>query len=555
MKTLVALLTFIFAFAIIPPSAALAAPLSCDSELNTFSAPNKLMRVSASYAYKLPNGSTADTEAINAGIEAYFAERLDTVQALRLEASSGAAVVDPADKGSIWRVTGNPICVEEPAFNDSVSIFVPVVSYYDAGLTGFLIESRNWKNIELTDLIDNAPTDTIKRLSLYFLEPQIVNPQVLTDFDLTSTTQAQPACALGGPAYLRPGDAAKRVSRMEVGEKAPEWNFEYDYIYFFGQSMPLFGTSFIPDTYQGVSTAAWFDFLYKDFKGDSPHGIPPGVLVGSDTITVMGAPRCGRMYYSIESKSVEGDLLSVLYQQAVITWLPVRVMRNGVSYDGWLPESIHWRYFNLSINTGTIHLYHDFTAYFLDEVPSNAGKQAYFEGWDLTGGLEIAEPGTRKPAALYDMPYADALPNTCATSLPTRLDGAPRARVIVEALNLRENATTSSQPVVGLGQNTVVSLLGLTRCADGMRWQAATVTGGALGSTVVTGWAAENDNAVYYLEPVAERGDSIFMPRPTAVPPVATSTPMPLAQPTQPPAPTKAPTLVPTATPTDPIPG
>ena len=52
MRPLFALLFLSFVFATVSPASA--APLTCDSDLQTFSTEGKLMRVTSKYVYKLP---------------------------------------------------------------------------------------------------------------------------------------------------------------------------------------------------------------------------------------------------------------------------------------------------------------------------------------------------------------------------------------------------------------------------------------------------------------------------------------------------------------------
>ena len=162
----------------------------------------------------------------------------------------------------------------------------------------------------------------------------------------------------------------------------------------------------------------------------------------------------------------DGDTLGIYFQFAVQTWYRVRLTQNGQQFEGWFPENIQWKYLYLDSSDGDIILYHDFTAYFLMPDPVNSEQSFYVDNWNILDDLEIGEAGARKPAAQYGLPYIDAGGEACpATLLQTRLNGAPRARVAIDALNLRSLPTTASQPIAGTAWESPVATSSLGNAA------------------------------------------------------------------------------------------
>ncbi|MBK8137723.1 MAG: hypothetical protein IPK52_18225 [Chloroflexi bacterium] len=554
MKPLAALIVLLLAFNIsVQAAPAHAAPLTCDSELQTFSTEGAYMRVTSKYVYKLPDGAAPDQNALDDGVEAYLDGALPAITQLRSEPSSAAAVSGQAQPGTVWLVTGAPQCVEEPQFNGAVTIYVPVEAF-EGGFTGWLVESRNWKNIDLQALTVLAPSQTLKRLSLYFLEPQIVNPNISLDVLDFALPEPEPACFAGALNHIRIGDSAYRYNYNELlGDVETPWYTEYDLGVAFGVGMPLFSEVFVPLNAEKVSTETWYNFLYVNFKHEtSPYAVTPRGLNYKDEILVLDGPVCSRINYDSSLKDIDGNLLQSSIDVATVTWYRLRATVDGQQYEGWFPESVAWAGITLSFVNESLTVRHHFAAYYLGPDSVTDADKGYIQNWDLPVDLTLGESGAKYQGSLFGF-SREVSEDSCDLALPTRLDAAPRARVVASALNMRPTPSTSGEPLIGLGQNSVVRLTGFTRCADGLRWWSASVGGGALGTRIVDGWVAEHDSAVYYLEPLADRGPSEYVARPTAVPPTATATPLPVVNATQPPAPTQIPTIAPT--PTDPTPG
>ena len=556
MRSLFALLLLSLLFAHATPAAA--APLTCDSELQTFSTEGKLMRVTSKYVYKLPPDVVAENpQALDDGIEGFLDGSLAAITQLRDQPSSSAGVSGQAAQGSVWRVTGAPQCVEEPQFNDAVTIYVPVERYDEPTFKGWLIESRNWKNIDLNALTINAPSQVLRRLSLYFLEPQVLNPDIQLDILDFAAPEPEPPCFAGALSHVRIGDPAYRyIYTEQMGDVETTWDIDWNLTVGWGGSLPLFSDTAFASIGDEASVTEWYNFMYRDFQpATTAFGVMPGPLAYNAEIQILDGPVCTKIVYRSDLKSTEDQLIMAMFDAATITWYRVRVTQDGQQFEGWFPEGVHWAAMTWNLLAGTLTTRYDFAAYFMGPDAEGADGQNYVDNWALPGDLTLGEPDTKYPASSFGFSRLAAPADECTLSLPTRLTESTRARVIAAALNLRGSASLNSTPLIGLGHNSIVHLTGLTTCADGHRWWSATVAGGTLGTAAVEGWVAEHDAAVYFLEPVTGSGPSEFLARPTAVPPTptATATPMPLVNPTA--QPTARPTDQPTATPTDPIPG
>jgi hypothetical protein len=553
MRPLFALLLLSFVFAGATPT--VAAPLTCNSELQTFSAEGKLMRVTSKYVYKLPIDVVPDNpQALDDAVEGYIDGSLAAITQLRNEPSSSGGVKGQAAQGSIWRVTGDPQCVEEPQFNNAVTIYVPVERYDQPTFKGWLIESRNWKNIDLNTLTVNAPNQVLRRLSLYFLEPQIVNPAIQPNVLDFAAPEPEPPCYFGALTHVRIGEPAYRyIYTEEMGDVETTWNVEWDLTVGWGGSLPLFADTAFANQGEQVDLPTWYHFMYRDFRADeSPYSVNGPIPYGTE-IQILDGPVCTDTSYHSELKTVDQQTIMIMYDLARITWYRVRLTQDGQQVEGWFPESTHWTGFTLNFLAKTTTTRYDFAAYFMGPEAQDADDQGYIDNWLLPGDLTIGESGTQYAASIFGFSRLAAPAEECTLSLPTRLAQSTRARVVAATLNMRGSASLDSTPIIGLGQNSIVRLTGITTCAGGHRWWSATVTGGALGTRAVEGWVAEHDAAVYFLEPVTGAGPSELVARPTAAPPTATATPLPLVNPTAQPAAT--PTRQPAITPTDPIPG
>ena len=556
MRPLFALLLLSLVFA--RTTSAAAAPLTCDSELQTFSAEGKLMRVTSKYVYKLPPDVVAENpQALDNGIEGFLDSSLAAITQLRDKPSSSGGVNGQAAQGSVWRVTGAPQCVEEPQFNDAVTIYVPVERYDAPNFTGWLIESRNWKNIDLNTLTINAPSQVLRRLSLYFLEPQVLNPDIQLDVLDFAAPEPEPPCFQGALSHVRIGDPAYRyVYTEQMGEVETTWDVEWNLTTGWGGSLPLFTDTAFANGGDEVTVGQWYDFMYNDFQAaTSPYAETSGPVAYNAEIQILDGPVCTKMSYRSDLTSTDGQLLMMMIDVATVTWYRVRVTQDGQQFEGWFPEGVHWAGLTWNLVADTLTTRYDFAAYFMGPDAEGADGADYVDNWSLPGDLTLGEPNTKYPSSTFGFSRLAAPIEECTLSLPTHLAGATRARVVAAALNMRGSASLNSTPLLGLGQNSTVRLTGLTTCADGHRWWSATVGGGTLGTSAVEGWVAEHDAAVYFLEPLTGSGPSEFLARPTAVPPTATPTPtpLPLVNPTA--QPTARPTDQPTATPTDPIPG
>jgi hypothetical protein len=554
MRPLFALLLLSFVFATVAPAAA--APLTCDSELQTFSAEGKLMRVTSKYVYKLPPDVVADDpQALDDGIESYLDGSLAAITQLRDEPSSGGGVSGQAAQGSVWRVTGEPLCVEEPQFNDAVTIYVPVERYDAPNFKGWLIESRNWKNIDLNTLTINAPSQVLRRLSLYFLEPQVVNPDIQLDVLDFAAPEPEPPCFLGALSHVRVGDPAYRyIYTEQMGEVETTWDVDWNLTVGWGGSLPLFTDTAFANDGDEADITQWYNFMYNDFQaGTSPYAVTPGTVAYNAEIQILDGPVCTKISYRSDLETTDGQLLMMMVDMATITWYRVRVTQDGQQFEGWFPEGVHWFGMTWNLMADTLTTRHDFAAYFMGPDAEASDGQDYIDNWSLPGDITIGESDAKYPASTFGFSRFAAPAEECTLSLPTRLAESTRARVVAAALNIRGGASLDSTPIIGLGQNSIVRLTGVSTCADGHRWWSATVSGGSLGATAFEGWVAEHDAAVYFLEPLTGTGPSEFLARPTAIPPTATPTPLPLVNPTA--QPTARPTDQPTATPTDPIPG
>lgn len=558
MKPLFALLLLTFLFS--RATSAAAAPLTCDSDLQTFSAEGKLMRVTSKYVYKLPPDVVADnSQALDDGIESFLDGSLAAITQLRNEPSSGGGVKGQAAQGSVWRVTGESLCVEEPQFNDAVTIYVPVERYDAPNQTGWLIESRNWKNIDLKTLTINAPDQVLRRLSLYFLEPQVLNPVIQLDILDFAAPEPEPPCYGGALSHVRIGDPAYRyIYTEQMGDVETTWDVDWNLTIGWGGSLPLFTDTAFANIGDDASLAKWYDFMYNDFKAaTSPYAVTSGPVAYNAEIQILDGPVCTRVVYRSDLNSTEGQTIMAMFDAATITWYRIRITQDGQQFEGWFPEGVHWAAVTWNLIAGKLTTRYDFAAYFMGPDAGGADEKDYLDNWSLPGDRTLGEPETKYPASTFGFSRLASPAEECTLSLPTRLAESTRARVVAAALNMRGGASLTSAPVIGLGQNSIVRLTGATTCADGHRWWSATVAGGTLGATALEGWVAEHDAAVYFLEPLTGTGPSEFLARPTAVPPTATPTPLPLVNPTAQPTaqPTARPTDQPTATPTDPIPG
>jgi hypothetical protein len=556
MRPLLALLFLSFVFAAAAPAAA--APLTCDSELQTFSTEGKLMRATSKYVYKLPPDVVADDPvALDDAVETYLDNSVASVAQLRDDASSAAGIKGPVTQGSVWRVTGEPLCVEEPQLNGAVTIYVPVERYDAPNQNGWLIESRNWKNIDLNTLTVNAPAQVLRRLSLYFLEPQIVNPDIQLNILDFAAPEPEPPCYFGALTHVRIGDAAYRYGYTEeMADVETTWDVEWNLTVGWGGTLPLFEETAFANQGEQVDVPTWYNFMYRDFKaGLSPYGVTQVPVPYNTEIQILDGPVCTHTSSHTQLVAQNQQPIMTMYDIARITWYRVRLTQDNQQVEGWFPESTRWTGITMNFVAETVTTRYDFAAYFMGPEASDTGGQDYIDNWLLDGDLTIGESGTRYPASTFGASRLAAPAAECTLSLPTRLGESTRARVVAEALNMRGSASLNSTPLIGLGQNSIVRLTGISTCADGHRWWSASVTGGALGATVLTGWVAEHDSAVYFLEPLTGTGPGEFLARPTAVPPTATATPtpLPLVNPTA--QPTARPTDQPTATPTDPIPG
>ena len=578
-----------------------AAPLSCDSMLQSFVTPGMTVATTSKYAIeKIDPGQPLPEETV---LELTLSKSLDAVtQSARVLTdgpSANAAKIQPQEGGTTWEITGDLVCVDEGAYGGAIVVYAPVASTENENLTGFLPEGIHWKNATPEqflpgdiNMLSAGNSIVIRRLSYYLLEPAKLNPNIpKPDFGFAANVP-EPACERGAATFLASGDDAKSIWHTNADPMTADdfqllQNIGNRHAVLFGQ--PVFASAGL-NTYNFA--AQYLGQVETLQKESAAPLIAPGAA-----LEIIGGPHC----VSVDSVntffadgydpniswadligdafggSLDFSMYRIVLAHDVTTFWQVRATVQNTVVEGWVIESLaskHTVYIpdsnvNLWNDTYTgvnleaiqsmeVESTHDASYYWLSPLTFGETNAAYVANWELNRDIAVGEPSTRyAPGDPFNLDLPIAGGDVTCPALPTRLIPFGGARVIVEALNMRYGAHLNAPISGAMGFGSLFRPHN-TICNEGYRWWWSSVQHAAEGWYYI-GWVAEADANNYFVEPAVFEGEGRLVPRPTAEPTVApTATPLPfVAQPTNPPAatarPTKAPTVTPT--PTDPIPG
>lgn len=578
-----------------------AAPLSCDSALQSFVTTGMTVATTSKYAIeKIDPDQPLPEETV---LELTLSKSLDAITQVARVLTDGpsvdAAKIQPQEGGTTWEVTGDVVCVDEGAYGGAIVVYVPVVSTENENLAGFLPEGIHWKDATPEhflpgdiNMLSAGNTIVIRRLSYYLLEPAKLNPNIpKPDFGFAANVP-EPACEGGANTFLATGDDAKSIWHTDAEPMTADdfqllQNIGNRHAILFGQ--PVFASAGLNTYNFAAQYLGQVDTLQQD---NAAPLIAPGAEV-----EIIGGPHCVTIdsvisfiadgydpnisWADLLSGAFGGSLDVSMYRLAltrdVATFWEIRTTVQNTIVQGWVIESLaskHTVYIpdtnaNLwnddytgfdveAIQALDVESTHDASYYWLSPLTFGKSNAAYVADWELNRDIAIGETGTRyAPGDPFNLDLPIAGGDVTCPALPTRLIPLGGARVIVEALNMRYGAHLSAQISGAMGFGSLFRVQNTT-CNEGYRWWWGSVQHAGEGWYYI-GWVAEADANNYFVEPAVFEGEGRLVPRPTVEPTTApTSTPLPfVAQPTNLPAATARPTKEPTVTPTptDPIPG
>lgn len=408
-------------------------------------------------------------------------------------------------------VDGEPICVPDPRHADAMAVYWFVHRLNEVDATGYIRESLHWDDVPFStltsgggiDQIAQFPDFTLDSLSVYFLEPSNINPDLLGSMDLDITADPNIVCPNGAP------------SRVVMNESAV---FDPSYALSTQYAASMDATSPQPEDFEtALSSYASQIALYTEPAVElyDGYGLPPLILFNP----IVGGPECTTFQTAVNSVGFEAigcvfaddidacfDELAGGYVTHVVTWWQVQVIYKGVElYGVWVPES----YAVFADDNPQLAIYY----YFMQPV-QRPGEQSFLV--DTSIGDFGANYSVEREVEFVD----DLRGAACDAQsiLPARVGEGDLANPIAETLNVR---STPNGDVIGtMNGSEAMMILDGAICKDGFRWWLVR----SLANSTLTGWVAEADASVYYIEP--------------GMPPEPTATPMPITAPetpTQPP--------------------
>ncbi len=495
------------------PDLDLDAVVPCDFAAPTFFTDGTVVRSTSKYVNGAVTAGTAPSNNQFALLmNQYIGSILPTARQMTTDADPMLDGIPVGINEYFW-VDGEPICMPDARHANAVAVYWFVHRMNEVDATGYMRESLHWNDVPFStlaggggiDQIAQFPDFTLDSLSIYFLEPSNINPDLIGSMQMDITADPNIVCPNGAP------------SRVIMNESAV---FDWSYALSTQYAASMDATSPKPEDFETTLSSYGGQIgLYTEPAVTLFDGSPLPYLTLFDP--VVGGPECSTFQTTVNpvgfgalgclyAEDLE-DCLNELaggYVTHVVTWWQVQVIYNGVEiYGVWVPES----YAVFTDENPQAAIYY----YFMQPI-QRPGEQSFI--LDTPIGLSGANYTVEREIEFVD----DLRGAVCDAEsiLPARVGEGDVANPIAETLNVR---SAPNGDVIGtIAGNEAMIILDGAVCKDGFRWWLVR----SLANSTLTGWVAEADASVYYIEP--------------GMPAEPTSTPMPITapeNPTQPPQP------------------